>query len=193
MYPLVWNLGWMSWNTFLSVIGVWFGYRATQAVSTKFKLIWAALWLLFMPNTIYILTDIKHLVVQWYQVYGIARALLSIQYLVFISAGVAAYVLGVRLYESHLTSLIAMHLNHDARYHRYLSYSIVILNFALAYGLVMGRILRTNSWHVVTQPLRVMQDAIAVGTSASLMMLVIAFWFIANGIYFTYRTVRLKS
>jgi uncharacterized membrane protein len=60
------------------------------------------------------------------------------------------------------------------------------LNYLIAFGVVMGRMLRTNSWQVVTHPERVMDDVWTIVTNFELMGMVFGFWLITQGMYWMF-------
>jgi uncharacterized membrane protein len=47
----------------------------------------------------------------------------------------------------------------------------------------MGRVMRTNSWHVFTQPMRVIQDGVAVLTSVELLFFTLGFGLVVNAVW----------
>lgn len=148
MSLLVDNVGWMAWNTILALVPLGlarllFGHRPRPA-----WVLWTggAVFVAFLPNAPYVLTDVLHLpgemaVVQdnpW-----LASALLA-QYGVLFTVGFAAYVLSLVRLERWLAG-------------RGLSRRAVLavdlsLHALCAVGIVLGRVFRFNSWDVLTDP-----------------------------------------
>lgn len=101
-----------------------------------------SVWLLFLPNAPYILSDYVHLrpragVPLWYDVGLLA------------SYGLAGLFLGVR-------SLALVHSVLDSRLGRLSGWLVVITCTALSgFGVWMGRFLRWNSWDAVVRPVDV--------------------------------------
>ncbi len=67
------------------------------------------------------------------------------------------------------------------------SWVFLIFNFAIAFAVVLGKIERTHSWYVFTQPLRVVLDIVDVLTSPMLLGFVVGFGVFLNLIYFAFR------
>src|SRR5476649_2834670 len=94
MYILIYNIGWMVYNCFLALIAVGLGYLALQVNSKFLKIVIGIMWFLFLPNTIYIFTDLEHLIEQWYYIAPSLRSLLVLEYIIFEAIGVATFLLG---------------------------------------------------------------------------------------------------
>jgi uncharacterized membrane protein len=180
---LIGNFVWMSWNVALAFIGViasWF------LVRFKMRSYWwgaALIWLLFVPNTIYMLTDIIHVPRQWIVIEGWSKILLLGQYIVLISLAYWTYWKSMRLSVPHILEVIKARLAFLAGRITELRL-VLVINGLVAFAVIMGRVMRTNSWYVFTQPARVMDDAVAIVTSLELMVLVGLFWMMVNGIYY---------
>lgn len=101
----------------------------------------AAGWLVFLPNAPYIVTDVVHLrprtgVPLWFDV------------AVFGTFATAGFALG-------LASLLVVHQVVEARAGRASGWAVAIGSLVLsAVGIYLGRVLRFNSWNVVTDPQR---------------------------------------
>lgn len=148
MSALVGNFGWMGWNLVLALVPLGlarflFGHRPRPV-----WLLWTggAVFVAFLPNAPYVLTDILHLPADmaladdspW-----LTAALLA-QYAVFVGVGFVAYVLSLVRLERWLTG-------------RGLSRKAVLgvdlsLHALCAVGILLGRVFRFNSWDVLTDP-----------------------------------------
>ena len=133
----------LVWNLFLACVPLMASRllrRAHRAnASNLAQLILAAVWLLFLPNAPYILTDLVHLkpstvVLYWYDM----AMLLS-------CAGTGLLVGYLSLFDVHKIC--------EERFGRAIGWSVAIGALLLSgYGVYLGRVLRWNSWDVVANP-----------------------------------------
>ncbi len=104
-----------------------------------------AIFILFLPNAPYILTDIIHF---YNAVRGISSAWVNTLvivpiYIIFIGTGWLAY----------LFSLINLSRYLENQYlHRYVNSAELSLHLLSAIGIYIGRFIRFNSWSLITQP-----------------------------------------
>lgn len=133
---LVWNL-FLAWIPFVLALGVYAGYRRGAA---RWKLLaGGALWLLFLPNAPYILTDAKHLRVTdsmplEYDVVLVSAAAFAGLVLGFLSLYVMQTV--VRRVAGTLSAWL---------------FALSVLGLS-SFGVYLGRFHRWNSWDLFTQP-----------------------------------------
>lgn len=169
------NIYWMSINISLAIFGVLTG---SLMVRTKrpFVQIFAVLaWILFVPNTLYIVTDLKHIARLLPFLDPFYVPLFVVQFIILITAGLVSF-------------LLAMYPLEIIFRKKMLLYPVLfVANFILAYGLVLGRIYRINSWYIVIHPLKVLMAAQETLYSAEYMLYVAAFGLLANLIYFLFR------
>jgi uncharacterized membrane protein len=133
VYPtrfLIWNLA-LAWVPFVMAVGF-------AALSRSvWQLPWLLGWLAFLPNTVYLVTDLSHLgegVDLWRHV---------LQY------GFAAWT-GIML---GVVSLRLVHARTERDYGVFFGWLVVVVSIGLcAVGVVIGRFQRWNSWDLVTQP-----------------------------------------
>lgn len=99
----------------------------------------------FLPNAPYILTDVIHLVKAIQGEPSIWRSSL-----VFIPVFLGFMFLG---FESYVISMINLgaYLNRTGK-SQYISYAEIFLHFMSAIGIYLGRFMRFNSWDIVTNP-----------------------------------------
>lgn len=139
----------LVWNLFLAFIP----YALSQWVTLNTRRIqnrlgFAAIfiaWLLFIPNSFYIITDLFHLgnfinMPLWYDLTMI---------LSFAWNGMLLGVLSVR----HIASFMEKHLSKRAMF--LFIYLVMFLN---ALGIYIGRYLRFNSWDVVSDPFHLIKE-----------------------------------
>ncbi|MEM9143715.1 MAG: DUF1361 domain-containing protein [Bacteroidota bacterium] len=141
----------LVWNLFLAAVP----YCITQA--WKYSVFWRkhsamqlflfCSWLLFLPNSPYIITDLVHLhnehsILVWLDLF-----------LVFVFA-----LLGLLF---GLLSLMDMHDFIQIRLSRKATaLAIAVLCFLCGYGVYLGRFLRFNSWDILTKPLFLAQQIV---------------------------------
>ncbi len=133
---LVWNLV-LAWIPLLLSLGVYDAYRRGRS------LLWVApmivLWLLFLPNAPYIVTDFVHLSAS-------SRAPLW-----FDGVELSAFAWTGMLLGS--VSLYLIHAVLRDRYGARFGWSAVLFVLALSgVGVYLGRVKRWNSWDLLTQP-----------------------------------------
>lgn len=137
----------IPWNLFLAVIPLYFSFKLlqTEKKSTAAALLMA--WLLFFPNSMYIITDLFHLqererIPLWYDL------------IVLFSSAVLGVIVGflsVMNVEGYLS-----------RYINGRTMPVVMLSFFMlcGYGIYLGRFMRWNSWDIVVQPFALATDMI---------------------------------
>jgi len=173
------NLFWMSFNIILASIPVYISYylykkKKFKNSAQKYSLI--LLWVLFVPNTIYIITDIIHFPLQLLYVDGIYILILLFEYIVFIPLAFITYYLSFSFFEAFLVK--------SKRYNKYLFLIIFILNMLISLGLWLGRIQRTHSWYVFTNPLGVIKDILLLLSNTHYVLAILVFGIALNLFYF---------
>ena len=137
------RFGWLIWNLFLAwipfglAILVYDRHRAGAGAVSLLPL--GALWLLFLPNAPYIITDFKHLeptahVPLWFDVVVIAAPAWTGMLLGFLS---------LFLVQAVVSRMAG----------RAVGWVVAIAALGLSsFGVYLGRVLRWNSWDVLTDP-----------------------------------------
>ncbi|MFZ0547539.1 MAG: DUF1361 domain-containing protein [Candidatus Promineifilaceae bacterium] len=139
---LAWNL-FLAWMPFLFATAA-YAVRRNGRAALGFGL----LWLLFLPNAPYILTDLIHL--RW-----VEGAPIWYDLSMFLCFSLAGLLLG-------LTSLNLMQTLVMERFGRFVSWLFVIVSMSLAgYGVYIGRFLRWNSWDIITSPFGLAGDILS--------------------------------
>lgn len=165
----------MGWNLFLAFIAYFFAYFALKLSNKTVGIILFILAVLFSPNTIYMTTDSIHLLEQWKKISTLLRPLLIIEYFILIVLGIISFFLTVKLLE---------HFLNESLHKKITDTSIFLLNYLIAFGVVIGRIQRANSWHVFTKPQFVFNNIIKTLSSPELIFYILTFGLFANLIYF---------
>lgn len=138
----------LAWTPFVASLGV-----EAYARMNRRRSMWACgvVWLLFLPNAPYLLTDLHHL--------GEGPATPWLNLARFVAFGWAGLVLG-------LTSLRIVQRTVDARAGRFAGWLLVVGGaIASGVGIAIGRFGRLNSWQVITQPKLVASEALRLGAS----------------------------
>jgi len=139
----------LCWNLFLAWIPWWAGqaFRASsrRGSSAARQLAWFALWLLFLPNAPYILTDLLHLAPRppiplWFDL-----ALL-------LSYAGTGLLLGY-------ASLLEVQAALEERFGQVTGWGIAAGSLFLSgFGIYLGRFRRWNSWQALTDPAGIFRD-----------------------------------
>lgn len=129
----------LVWNIFLAAVPLYLSVKALNAEKKSSLIVYSMLWLLFFPNSMYIVTDLFHLgkkpqVPLWYDLL-----------LIFSSAtnGIIYGFLSLSNMEKILNRFSS------ARVRNLVIFTVMIL---CGYGIYLGRFERWNSWDVITQP-----------------------------------------
>ena len=135
----------LAWNLFLA----WIPFALSQKLiitTNRWKIFFLiALWLLFLPNAPYIITDFLHLkqrppIPYWFDI------------LLLFSAALNGLLLG-------LLSLLAVEKFLANRYGNRISGLIILCSFFLcSFGIYIGRYLRWNSWDIIMNPGEIAAD-----------------------------------
>ncbi|HET9744851.1 MAG TPA: DUF1361 domain-containing protein [Chitinophagaceae bacterium] len=135
----------LAWNLFLAWIPFAISQKIT-GVQNRWKIVLLmVLWLLFLPNAPYIITDFLHLqqrppIPYWYDI------------LLLFSSALIGLLLGL-LSLSNVEKFLA------GRYGNRITGLLIFCSFFLcAFGIYMGRYLRWNSWDIVTNPAGIVTD-----------------------------------
>lgn len=168
----------LIWNLFLAAVPLYMSQKAVNATSKTGKIVYALLWLLFFPNSMYIITDLFHLkdrpgIPLWYDL------------MLLFSAAMNGVLLGLL---SIINMEKLMHGFENKRLKRLGTLAVFVL---CGYGIYLGRYERWNSWDVVTKPhslfYDILYDVIHPFRSAEAWMLSICF---AVWMYIIYQYVR---
>lgn len=140
----------LVWNLFLAFIPYFISRRLMKHLYNKRRwvfLVSVFMWLLFIPNAFYIITDLFHLDMNVGMPLWFDLALL----LSFAWNGLLLGIVSVRQMEKLFESF------YSNRFDLLFVYPVMMLN---ALGVFIGRYLRFNSWDIVTNPFQLIQDII---------------------------------
>lgn len=135
------------WNLFLAFIPLLLSFYLFRPPAMRNILWWTSLliFIAFLPNAPYILTDSIHIIELSqanYPNWAIMLILIP-QYILFICLGFEAYVISLVKLELYLTNFIAQ---------KYLILVNAIAHSLCVVGVYLGRFERFNSWDFVTKP-----------------------------------------
>lgn len=132
---MLWNLL-LAWIPFLIILLLKIYYKK---INRFFKSLIIITWLLFLPNTFYILTDFIHLrskydIGLWFDLIMIAAFVFSGMLLGFLSLDIFHKII-------------------DKTRFRKISWILIVSTiFLSSFGIYLGRFLRWNSWDILTNP-----------------------------------------
>jgi uncharacterized membrane protein len=143
----------LIWNLFLAVIpyaiSEWFYHNIPVIGNIWKRLIVLSGWLLFIPNTFYIVTDLFHLeqfdsAPKWFDL----LLLFS-----FAWNGLLFGILSIRRIETIITALYGS---------RYSILFLLVVMWLNAFGIYIGRYLRYNSWDIIGRPFSLVEEILEV-------------------------------
>jgi len=137
----------LAWNLFLAFIPYWISNHLIKQKQISFYYLPIGLvWILFLPNAPYILTDLFHLKVRpgiplWYDLILVCSFAL-IGFVLFYKSTI------------DMINLLREHISES-----YFKFILPAFFWLMAFGLYLGRYLRFNSWNVVNHPFRVVRKS----------------------------------
>jgi uncharacterized membrane protein len=176
MSALVDNVGWMGWNLVLALVPLGLAWFLFGRRPRPVWLLWTggAMFVAFLPNAPYVLTDVLHLPVEMAAVDAdpwLAAALLA-QYGCLLAVGFVAYVLSLVRFERWLAA--------RGMSRRAVRWVDLALHALCAVGILLGRVFRFNSWDVVADP-RQLLGVLTVPQPRTVAVLVVLFVVLAGG------------
>ncbi|UUE17422.1 DUF1361 domain-containing protein [Leuconostoc mesenteroides] len=155
----------LNWNIFLALLPLDFAIIVNISKRRSIQIIFSLLWLLFYPNTMYMITDFIHL---QYIGIGLTVRMQYFNYAVLAAGVFMGVVLGMLSIE-----LMLKHYFH--RRYEILQLALIFgLSLIASVGIYLGRFLRLNSWDVFTQTHRVARLVVS-STSMHMLAFVILF------------------
>ena len=176
---LLYNLTWMIFNCLLAVIPILFGYFFLATNNIFYKLLSGFLWLIFLPNTIYIFTDLIHIFEQWDKVASYDRPLLLLQYILLEAIGLSSFIMAMKPFEKFINGLKLKKNNRV--------WIVILFNFLIAFGMVLGRVQRVNSWDIFLSYEKVSTSIVQAVTTPQYVGLIVLFGLFCNFFYFLFK------
>lgn len=131
----------LMWNVFLALLPLDFALLALASRLKISQIIFSGLWLLFFPNTMYMITDFIHL--------QYISTALDVRYQYFNYSVLAAGIfVGVYLGILSLEIMMRIYLRNRTGWSVLITLGIV--SWLSSFGIYLGRFLRLNSWDVFT-------------------------------------------
>jgi uncharacterized membrane protein len=134
----------LTWNLFLAWLPLVFALRLMNVLRHKVWSSWEALatsflWLVFLPNSFYMISDLIHLE-------QVPKADILYDTLMFTSFVFTGVLLG-------FSSLFLVHLQLRRRFpHREAGFWVGVTLFICSIAIYLGRDLRWNTWDILTNP-----------------------------------------
>ena len=184
MSVLLENMPMIGLNSFLAAIPVLCGWLM---VKTRLKFLQGALallWFIFLPNTLYILTDLRYLPEQWHLMSTIGKFGLAVQYSLYEFLGLSSFLLALYALEKILVR---------SRWQKHkflLPLLFIVVNFLIGFGMVLGRVQRLNSWDIFFAAPNVLHAVWHIVSSLHLLLLGVLFGIVANSVYFLFKVYR---
>lgn len=128
------------WNLFLATVPLFFSSLLKRQQSINYKsVLYFTLWLLFLPNAPYLVTDIFHYeqrppMPKWFDLMLVVSGAWN---------GILLCMLSLFSVERFIKKICPV---------KYTNYIMSLILLACGYGIYIGRFLRFNSWDVVTEP-----------------------------------------
>jgi uncharacterized membrane protein len=135
------------WNLFLAVVPLYFSGLLLKQHTFNYKsILLLGLWLLFIPNAPYLITDIFHFeerppVPMWFD-------------LVLVSSGAWNGILIFMISLYRIEKFLKLVCNS-----KFINSLIIFLLVLCGYGIYIGRYMRYNSWDVVTKPISILRTS----------------------------------
>jgi len=178
------NMDMIGLNSFLSLIPICCGWLMLKTRPKFLQGAFALLWFSFLPNTLYILTDLRYLPEQWNALSTVGKLGLAVQYSMYELIGLSSFLLALYPLEKILV-------RSRWREHKWLLLLLLIaVNFCIGFGMVLGRVQRLNSWDLFIAAPNVLHAAFHIMSSLKLLRLGMLFGVVANLVYFVFRTYR---
>lgn len=162
-----------------AILAVLFAFLYLKTKLNYLKVFFGIIWLLLVPNTAYVFTDVTRMVFHWNQSNFETRIVLIIQYILLEIIGLVTFLVAMLPFESIIR---AKQLSKNAQI-----LAIILFNFLIGFGMILGRTGYTNSYVAFTQPSKVFSAAINIVNSFNLLVLAILFGMLCTCIYLLFR------
>ncbi len=179
MEVLYFNFKWMAFNIFLACIPVVLAQVVFTKRFTILKLVGSLTWFIFLPNTIYLVTDIVNLVSDARVISGTYLVADAALFLSLIPIGIITLVLSISPFEKLFIK-------------RRNGILLGVLNLFIGFGLVLGRVQRVNSWEILINQQNVVSNSLVILKSAELLVVVVLFALLSQVIYLKFRNTVLS-
>ncbi|HEY9762259.1 MAG TPA: DUF1361 domain-containing protein [Trichocoleus sp.] len=179
--------GWILWNLFLAfvpmVLSFWLFRRRKGSRSGIWWLVFA-IYIAFLPNAPYLLTDIIHLiraVRHGFSIIAIALAFIPL-HIVAILAGFETYVVSLLNQGEYLRK-------QGAR--QYILWTELLTHALCSLGVFMGRFRRYNSWDLVLDPNIIVEQTLDDLTSKRSLLVIAVTFVVITVLYWLMKQITL--
>src|SRR3989344_5189655 len=139
MEIFVFNLEWMIPNVALAALPVIFGLAYLHIKSRLLRIPLFVLWFLFLPNTIYLLSDVEYLPKQMMESEFSAKIFIFGQFITLMVIGILTYFGALMPCKAIFKQL---RIKKPAQ-----KIILILVNLTLGFGVVLGKVERTHSWY----------------------------------------------
>ncbi|WP_448561244.1 DUF1361 domain-containing protein [Trichothermofontia sp.] len=179
--------GWIVWNLFLAfiplVLSFWLFRRRRITLPPLWWLV-LLIFIAFLPNAPYLLTDIIHLIRAIRA--GYSTWMIT---LIFIPLHLFAILAGV---EAYVIALINLgHYLKRAGARQFVLGAELLAHVLCAIGIYLGRFKRFNSWDLITQPGTVLVDTLNQLTSKQPLVVMVITFIVIAGVYWLAKQVTI--
>jgi uncharacterized membrane protein len=186
MSAAIGNINWMSLNILLACLGVLFGLIFIYFKSWYLKIPMFILWLLFIPNTIYLVTDLQHFSRQFYAATTpLEEIALFIEYIFLFIFGLVTYLFGMYPLQKIFPIF-------RRRQNPLFIPVVIIFNILISFGVALGKIERTHSLYIFTQPSRVFDDIMTLLARENAILVICLFALLCNIVFFSFYAIVVK-
>ena len=171
----------LAWNLFLAwvplILAKIWSLRLEMKPLKQWKSVGMfSLWLLFFPNSPYLITDLVHLETRY-------NAAIWSDTLLLFSCAFAGLIVG--LYSLHLVHKIL-----SQSFSFFKSWSIIIISLILTgFGIYLGRVQRWNSWDLFTNPFNLIHDIFVQLSNPQAIKMTLGFSALLFIVYYMLRSV----
>lgn len=165
---LIWNL-FLAWIPFVMSMTICYIYPKAHIRAKKVLMYTAGLiWLVFFPNTLYMITDYIHLTRNNYITMDMYSMNFNDQFLIwyeFVQISLSVWIASAVGY----ISLFSIHMTIKTAFSRLAGWIFVIVVLLLSsFGIFLGRFLRWNSWDLFLNPVSLLDNTIKSLNSGSI-------------------------
>lgn len=172
-----WWMSHLAWNLFLGWIPIFLVFWAERQANNRWKVILiSALWLLFFPNSPYIITDLVHLRpvhenLFWHDV---------LMLFTFAFVSLTCGMLSLYWIQKVWTKVFSLKIS------RLMVLAVMPLT---GYGIYLGRIQRWNSWDILTNPKLLIINAMMSARSSTAWIMTMEFALVLGCMYLFFITL----
>jgi uncharacterized membrane protein len=169
--------GFMLWNLFLAAVPATLALLLFTRSRRRGAVWWVGLgvWILFLPNAPYLLTDVVHMVHDIQNAHSDSWAYLVIAtYAALFALGLASYAFSLQLFRWYLHGTV------DARL---IAPTIIFVHALCVIAMYLGRFLRLNSWDALLAPHEVAGSVLRVPGPLTVVVLAVMFVVVGAGVF----------